>query len=810
MLRKAVPLHFVVWRCAAKAFPSCCSGKDVDLGPLWDGLAAAADAGFCWPCGHPGDSELNLQIYVYPLPDTFHAEILREVEPSAGREPGSCDFGLTKCTERAWHFGYSWKRQYAAESAILLKFLTTSLRVSDPADANLFVVPYLIRSELTIFGCHDGRCGPRKDDIFRHLTFYTEETKARHLFLAAGELSMIPIEVAAQPLVLTLGPSFPSRAVASASAKSGLEASELHGHIIVPSFTVDPDLVVAPSSSSFASNASSFSTAVSSSDDRSLDFFFAGGIANVWRDVVVDELKVYERVHPGSVVLHLNAKSDGLARNYPATPEIMDINMRRAVFCPVLPGDAPHTQRMFNVIVHGCIPVVIAFPTIFGGPGAVSWWSRDGPPWQWSVPGATILPEKDRIAWSEFVVQVPVDDVINRRFAETTLRIGGGDLERRARALQEARSKLLYDFQGGHPDAFSMILRQATYFLRATGQLTSRVPPKLRCESPPLSPDSPVCAEYPEKWQKRCMETQRPFGRLVCRTSVATGHASISKLALEGGTDPWAVAMVTWARFGAILGGNTSKNCRGVGAKVREALSWADSWAGTLSRSSLRRLDMDVTILLTHCSAEQVARLSTCPVRQRPLWRGRFQCMAPGVGGDAGARREIRLASRLWADLFTHVYHTASSLEMRDWFLLVPPSESGLTRAPSRAVDMHPPLRAWLTHARPSLQDSIENSICKVWWTLLGITCTTTVVGVSEEEKRNLIFAAIMLPWKSLLLPGVSRWEVLRQIDVHSLLTRPGDVVGAIWNIGFSAIWRAVQQGRKPKGAFNRLSYEIF
>ncbi|KAK1741967.1 hypothetical protein QTG54_007540 [Skeletonema marinoi] len=36
---------------------------------------------------------------------------------------------------------------------------------------------------------------------------------------------------------------------------------------------------------------------------------------------------------------------------------------KHSVFCPVLPGDSPPQKRFFDVIIMGCIPVVLAFET---------------------------------------------------------------------------------------------------------------------------------------------------------------------------------------------------------------------------------------------------------------------------------------------------------------------------------------------------------------------------------------------------------------------------------------------------------------
>jgi len=61
---------------------------------------------------------------------------------------------------------------------------------------------------------------------------------------------------------------------------------------------------------------------------------------------------------------------------------------KHSVFCPVLPGDSPPQKRFFDVIIMGCIPVVLAFETDMTSQSKTSWHSPGGFPVEFSYPFA--------------------------------------------------------------------------------------------------------------------------------------------------------------------------------------------------------------------------------------------------------------------------------------------------------------------------------------------------------------------------------------------------------------------------------------
>lgn len=123
-------------------------------------------------------------------------------------------------------------------------------------------------------------------------------------------------------------------------------------------------------------------------------------------------------------------------------------------FCPVLEGDLPYQQRFYDVILAGCIPVVVAFPSIGNNPHR-SWWR---PNWL----GYNIThPFASSIDYSEFVVELDkIDDIVPTLEA---LIQNKTKIQQMQSALGKAAPKFVYglDDDIDYPnDAFGEILRE--------------------------------------------------------------------------------------------------------------------------------------------------------------------------------------------------------------------------------------------------------------------------------------------------------------------------------------------------------------
>ena len=92
----------------------------------------------------------GLKVFVYDLPAEWNSDLLEHMEKRV-RVRSNCDYVRSPCIELQrddevinhslkWS-GFSNHRQYAAEVPLLAKFLQMPLQTSDPAQADLFVVP---------------------------------------------------------------------------------------------------------------------------------------------------------------------------------------------------------------------------------------------------------------------------------------------------------------------------------------------------------------------------------------------------------------------------------------------------------------------------------------------------------------------------------------------------------------------------------------------------------------------------------------------------------------------------------------------
>ncbi|CAJ1407309.1 unnamed protein product [Effrenium voratum] len=345
--------------------------------------------------------------------------------------PATCDFGLSPCTELRGEGGvFNGYRPYAAEATFLAKLLSgpDEVIVEDPHEASYFLVPFL--SSLWCFLSAPTcwvRCASQRplNSILPLLTYFNASTAHRHLFIGSDSVGDLSQDLQMQVLTLHYGPS---------------PCGPGSGPLITPPPLAD-DLPV-PGRWEFSS--------------KDLFIFTADGIGRrPFRREVVEELAKWQHAMPHLFVV---ATRDGGSKSpvcstchsAPSGPEWAH-QIRRAVFCPVLPGDNTFRMRLFHAVLAGCLPVVILFP---GG----SWYRNQGPPVEWS------LPFPGRVDWRGFSVELPFDPskealgVWAKRLVPTLLQLDAKEIHRRQALLAEAAPLLRFDFQGHRPDAFTALL----------------------------------------------------------------------------------------------------------------------------------------------------------------------------------------------------------------------------------------------------------------------------------------------------------------------------------------------------------------
>lgn len=463
---------------SGRTFQRCCrcenSSSSTDPG-LWDPLGFALSRAFFGPllCEGPtarsrlqdfqvGPNQRPLRIYVYPLHRRFNGELLNRLQLGGWISGSECDYGLTPCTEERWNGLFSVYRQFATEVIVLMKFLAAppGVLTRDPAEADLFVVPYLAKTDCAESG-NGGRdpcwgrckCATAVKHLFQDLPHYSWATRGRHLFLATGDIKDLPVEIQAQPLVISLGASF------------------CGGHIVVPSPNLDPTLQ--------PGGTAELKEAVGRAPRRHNFIYWFGSIDKEWRKEVMKQVEEYGKQSGARPVAVHDIRSDYASRDVWQTdaskPQIIIEEMLRSVFCPVVQGDVPHQKRLFDSVLTGCIPVVIAFPS--HKTGEVSWWFPGGPPVSRMVPFPT------EIDYYSFVVEVPQEEVAEGRFVEYLLRLSDADIRSRQEAMRRYRQFFRFDFTGSEADGFSLLMKEIGHFL---GSLPGGdVVPAFDCGIPP-------------------------------------------------------------------------------------------------------------------------------------------------------------------------------------------------------------------------------------------------------------------------------------------------------------------------------------
>eukprot|EP00931_Biecheleriopsis_adriatica_P080283 TRINITY_DN53639_c0_g1_i1.p1 TRINITY_DN53639_c0_g1~~TRINITY_DN53639_c0_g1_i1.p1 ORF type:complete len:561 (+),score=87.28 TRINITY_DN53639_c0_g1_i1:24-1685(+) len=428
----------------------------------------------------PDGSRRLMRVFIYPLPRKFNTDILNRLQLGGWITGSECDYGLTPCTEARWNSLFSVYRQFATEVLVLLKFLAAppGVLTSDPAEADLFVVPYFAKTDCAESG-NAGRdpcwgkckCATAVKHIFGALEHYSWQTRSRHLFLATGDIKDLPVEIQAQPLLISLGASF------------------CGGHLVVPSPNLDPDL---QPSAKFESR-----EAAGRAPERHIFAYWFGSNDKTWRNKVVGQMMQYrDTIGLKNIVVHdigSNYEERDVWQTDADSPQMILEEMIRSVFCPVVQGDVPHQKRLFDAMLTGCIPVAIAFPSHVKG--ETSWWLPGGPPID------RMLPFPEDIDYRSFVVEVPMVEVERGRFMQALLSIPEAELEERRAAMQRARSLVRFDFSGTGPDAFTMtvqgiwrflLLHQKIQTCKSAGSIATDSPygnwttPAFDCGVPPI------------------------------------------------------------------------------------------------------------------------------------------------------------------------------------------------------------------------------------------------------------------------------------------------------------------------------------
>ena len=242
-------------------------------------------------------------------------------------------------------------------------------RTYNASEADLFVVPYpafahcrfMTHPDEQRFPCRHIPQNTTAKLLMSNLNYY-HGNEHPHLFLVGNDAQVVHNNSTQHPLVLSFGPRSP--------------VLSQPGHIITTIFNdlprYQPSVLLNHSGDYWTRDRKysfiEMSGKVNSHQKRSRD-------RRKWRRLFAQQIfKKFPGVTDrflGGKPFTMNAGNTGRLRleEVPLYDLYTD-----SVFCPVLPGDTTWQRRFFDVILSGCIPVVLRWDIPDLSPGNKSWW----------------------------------------------------------------------------------------------------------------------------------------------------------------------------------------------------------------------------------------------------------------------------------------------------------------------------------------------------------------------------------------------------------------------------------------------------
>eukprot|EP00804_Cyclotella_cryptica_P013472 CCRYP_005185-RA/>CCRYP_005185-RA protein AED:0.07 eAED:0.07 QI:118/1/1/1/0.66/0.5/4/41/530 len=369
--------------------------------------------------GAPSFANSSISIYIY---DTIPHKIGPYVEETMTRR-----YAMNNVS----------KINFMADVAIIELFRTYPGRTYDPHSAQLFIVPYphgshcLLEAYTTQWmnECKHVSTGTIQKQVLGNLPYY-KGNESRHLFINSMETPLVHLSLLNVPLSLNLGPRL---------------HSETAKHIVIP----------------YLNDKESFQPSSIKRFDLewwtrprkfSLAYFFGSANKRMRNSERAQRLYFLEEDS-----IPIGSFAEKIYKN--------------SVFCPSLPGDAPSQKRFFDVIMMGCIPVVLSFETEMQSASNKSWHSKNGSPIEDSFPwikGSGVVDAANEIDYESFVVEV-TGGVKNIKPVLEALFENPNEIRRRQIYLMKYASSFSYGMgENAHryQDAFYKILQSLKFHLK--------------------------------------------------------------------------------------------------------------------------------------------------------------------------------------------------------------------------------------------------------------------------------------------------------------------------------------------------------
>lgn len=294
---------------------------------------------------HPGN---EFKFYLYDdLAEEYTWKNISACIDSKYNFPSNCDWGSSICTEtNVTNIFYSKRRFNRNGDVVVAKVLdeySGPLRTKDPNEADLFIVPYPSAGNCecreVVYRCIQNiPIHELKDKLIKKLKFYNAHTKTKHLFLSSN-------------IWIDAHPTFRKTTVAPLGTILGAHRCNLLencGRLVVPYVSTIQENQPNVLHQNHAKNL----------DERkyALTAFMARKISGnsidrvVFFDMVSNVSEIAGRpIHVSS--LHGRAITNN--------EKLIHGMYRDSVFCSCFRGDEPPQKRIFDVILSGCIPVVL-------------------------------------------------------------------------------------------------------------------------------------------------------------------------------------------------------------------------------------------------------------------------------------------------------------------------------------------------------------------------------------------------------------------------------------------------------------------
>lgn len=283
----------------------------------------------------------------YNVPDWY--KNVRKVPQNPGNRTSNCDWGASICSQtQSSSSGYSSRRFNRNGDVVLSKLFTEyhgSSRTYDATQADIFIVPYPSTAHCACLSDR-AKCWVVTDDDIRqqvldNLPHLTKDKLERHVFLSSVQREFNHPFMMRMPLLLSLE-------VAGNICRIG----ENCGHIIQP--YVNTNTEYQPNHLQLTPGLKHRRYAISA--------FMSGFIGERAFRLRHDFLNTLSTMQSNNTTVaglpvYVGYLSNRMMDNETAILE----KYRESIFCPCLRGNTPAQKRFFDVIMSGCIPVVMEF-----------------------------------------------------------------------------------------------------------------------------------------------------------------------------------------------------------------------------------------------------------------------------------------------------------------------------------------------------------------------------------------------------------------------------------------------------------------